>query len=295
MNNTNRFLDRNLTVIILFAIFFVTAILVAEKFLVYSKLGAYSNLIVAFTSVCAILIALRQGEINFRISRIDNKVNASYNLKIALFYQRVSFITELRSRFEKIESLIYQTWHIPFNCPIYKINSYDLKRSTNFKFTFDKKSQDSLYLNINDLNLFIKQSKELLNFESEEINLEPINKFVTKFKSAAYFLSHVNELLAAIDSFKQENKEQCQSYIKNRILDQNEYNCLEETNLLHDFLEQNANEEVNFLKFEQMLQLELDNALKIIHYFRENTPWKEFKNLYESLILEIIKIVKIEK
>jgi hypothetical protein len=295
MNKTNKFLDRNLTVIIIFGIFFIVSILIAEKFLFYSKLGAYSNLIVAFTSICAILIALRQGEINFRISRIDNKVNAHFNFKIALFYQRVFFVNQLRTRCEKIESLIYQTWDIPFNCPIYNINPHSHQNNTDFKFKVHKHAENALYLGATDLKLFVTQSIELLNFEEGEINLEPINQFIAKFKSTTYFLSNINKLLDAIDKFKKEDKEACKNYIKNRILEQEEYNYSEGINLLNTFLNKNDTEEINFLKFEQMLQSELEALLKSIHHFKEFAPWKEFKQLYESLISETIKIVKIEK
>ena len=294
MNNGNRFLDKNLNIIVMFVIFFIVTVLIAEIFLLYGKLGAYSNLIVAFTSVCAILIALRQGEINLRISRIDHKINAMHTFKIAIFSQRVHFLNELRMRFEKIEAIIHKIWqHIPEN-EIKSLNAKNLEQITILNFFINLDLRNEFFLKINDLKLFFSQNEELLSIETEGIDFQEIDKFITDFKAILYFISHINTISSAIKSFKNQDKIACKNYIKSRILEQDEYMHQGQSLVFHLF-EYDEAYEIDFLKFEQILQAEVTQSIELVHYFYNNSPSKKFKNMYEVIISDIIKVIKIEK
>ena len=295
MNNSNRFLDKNLTTIIIFGISFIVTVFIAEVFLLYGKLGAYSNLIVAFTSVCAILIALRQGEVNLRISRIDHKINAIHTFKIALFSQRVNFLNELRRRFEKIEEIIHKIWqHIPEN-ELKSLNTKDLEQLKMLNFFVNRDLKNEFSLKVNDLKLFFHQSEELLSIEAEEISLKQIDKFIINFKSVIYFASQINAISHAVESFKNQDKTACKNYIKSRIMEQDEYTYLEQSIIFNNIEYNEEEDEINFLKFEQMLQTELTKSIELVNYFHDNAPWKKFKNIYEVIISDMIKVIKIEK
>ncbi len=293
MKNTgNNFLDKHLMTIVVFAIVFVVVIFFAEIFLVYDKLGAYSNLIVAFTSVCAILIAIRQGEINLRILRIDSKINSHNNLKIALFSKRIAFISELRMRFEKIEEIILKVWKYPPEIEFEAFNSQLLDKLKLLDYKLDSDLKKDLFLKINDLHLFVKQNQELLSFEVEEIDLSDIDDFISQFKTVIYFLSSVSQMAVAIDCLKSKNLPECNKYIRKRILDQEDFNYLEDVE--EDGNPHLENEKVDLANLEETLTKEIQTSLTLVKEFEDKTPWREFKHLYELFISKIIQISKIQ-
>lgn len=292
MKNTgNNFLDKHLITIVMFAIVFVVVIFFAEIFLVYDKLGAYSNLIVAFTSVCAILIAIRQGEINLRILRIDSKINSHNNLKIALFSKRIAFISELRTRFEKIEEIIFKVWKYPPEIEFKEFNNELLEKLKLIDYKLDSELKKDLFLKINDLHLFVKQNQELLSFEAEELDLDDIDDFIAQFKSVIYFLSSVSQMAVAIDCLKSKNLPECNKYIRKRILDQEDFNYSEESE--EDENSPFETDKVDMVNLEETLKKEIKTSLILVNEFQDKTPWREFKHLYELFISKIIQISKI--